>query len=976
MVRQEWKSLFKNKILLLVVAAIIAIPTIYTTLFLGSMWDPYGKVSEMPVAVVNLDQPVTYEGEELKVGEELVNNLKDNDSLSFNFVDAEEAEAGIQKGTYYMVITIPEDFSANAATLMDEHPQKMQLIYETNPGTNYIAMKMSESAMAKIKTSVAEEVTRTYVETVFDQMTAIGDGMQEASDGAGAIEDGVRQLKDGNRKITDNLQVLADSTLTFKEGSESLALGLGDYTEGVAALNTGAGSLSEGTAALMAGSEELIAGISTLNSGAIQLKNGTEAFVDGTKTLALGTVNYVENVEKIKDGMDQLAGLEQLGQVSGGIASLNTAVSTGSDKTPALKDATKSLSEGLDTMYQQVSALKNSTEGEQLSQLAGSLGSAAEGISAAAEGMDTAADTVTAAAEGTASAAAVIDGTVSALNSQIEANNAKIDKAQGSINAQIDEANAAISSQGSEAKAVINDEINSAVSAVNAAREAGAIGDEEADSIISQLKAAMVDTAVSGNIVHVDGSEVMMAPLSAGTSAADLNTISAGLTGAGAGLDTGADTLKQGAASLKKGLSSMPADIDSSALDRLAGGIQAAAAGAAAIDQGTGQVAAGLQYLEGAAESFPQAAAGVAAVREGLGELTAYDEALTAGAGVLLANADDVKAGAGQVSEGVQTLAGAAGPLKDGVRALDTGAGQLYDGTRQLAANNSQLLSGSAQLTEGALQISDGAGKLADGSVTLGDGLEELGGGSDELKTAFTDGADEIKEVHATDEMMDMFSAPVEDKEVHVTEIANNGHAMSAYMMSVALWVGCIAFCIMYPLMKYEGRIRSGFDWWLSKASVLYVIAIGMALVMLGMLHVCNGFNPANWGMMIFITCLASLAFMSIMYFFNVLLGKVGSFLMLIFMVVQLAGAAGTYPIELSGDFVAAIHPWLPFSYTVDAFRVALAGSGSVHHAVMVLAGILIVFTLLTINLFRIRTKENRHGRKNLYEFLEEKGLA
>ena len=53
MVRQEWKKLFHNKILLLVVIAVIAIPSIYTTLFLGSMWDPYGKADKLPVAVVN-----------------------------------------------------------------------------------------------------------------------------------------------------------------------------------------------------------------------------------------------------------------------------------------------------------------------------------------------------------------------------------------------------------------------------------------------------------------------------------------------------------------------------------------------------------------------------------------------------------------------------------------------------------------------------------------------------------------------------------------------------------------------------------------------------------------------------------------------------------------------------------------------------------------------------------------------------------
>ena len=72
MIKQEWAYLRKNKILLLVFLAIIAIPTIYTTLFLGSMWDPYGKVDHLPVAIVNEDKPVTYNDETLEVGNEMV----------------------------------------------------------------------------------------------------------------------------------------------------------------------------------------------------------------------------------------------------------------------------------------------------------------------------------------------------------------------------------------------------------------------------------------------------------------------------------------------------------------------------------------------------------------------------------------------------------------------------------------------------------------------------------------------------------------------------------------------------------------------------------------------------------------------------------------------------------------------------------------------------------------------------------------
>ena len=97
MLKQEWKSLLHNKLLLLVVVAIILIPVIYAGLFLKSMWDPYGSVSNLPVAVVNDDQPVEYEGTTLQIGADMVDELKDNDSMAFNFVDAETSRSRSSK---------------------------------------------------------------------------------------------------------------------------------------------------------------------------------------------------------------------------------------------------------------------------------------------------------------------------------------------------------------------------------------------------------------------------------------------------------------------------------------------------------------------------------------------------------------------------------------------------------------------------------------------------------------------------------------------------------------------------------------------------------------------------------------------------------------------------------------------------------------------------------------------------------------
>ena len=53
MLKNEWKKLFQNKFMIVVMIAIILIPTIYTAIFVGAMWDPYGRVEHLPVAVVN-----------------------------------------------------------------------------------------------------------------------------------------------------------------------------------------------------------------------------------------------------------------------------------------------------------------------------------------------------------------------------------------------------------------------------------------------------------------------------------------------------------------------------------------------------------------------------------------------------------------------------------------------------------------------------------------------------------------------------------------------------------------------------------------------------------------------------------------------------------------------------------------------------------------------------------------------------------
>lgn len=905
MVKQEWKSLWRNKILMIVLVFIIAIPAIYTTLFLGSMWDPYGKLDELPVAVVNLDEPVEYEGETLNVGQKLVDKLKEDGSLCFNFTDADQAERGLKNGTYYMVITVPKNFSENATTLMDTVPKKMELDYKTNPGTNYIAMKMSETALEKIKTSVAQEVTKTYAETIFDKISEAGDGMKDAADGAGEIYDGTEKLSDGNKTISDNLKTLSEGTLTFKDGTSELKVGLSSYLDGVNQLSDGSTTLANGATSLLTGALKLNEGANSLSDGTKTLTSGTATLESGAKTLESGLKTYTDGVKQANDGAAALnanssaltAGAQQL-------TAGNEQLSSGSSQLLA----------GLNLMS---STVKNGLPSEdKITELSGGL------------------DTYSAA--------------IGQMNDDLQNTSLPSEEELAALNAVKTDLTNSLTNAGDNAKSLY---VLAAQLQASGDLQTAAKVKEIADSLAANVTTAANDaTAISAVFEQVTPSLSKVTELKNGV--AELNENKELVLG-------GAKTAVSG---MYSGLANVSYALDTQIIP-----------GMSTLDGGISQVSDGAKSLSSGLTTYTS---GVAQVGSGLTQLNDNSAQLNSGATQLSSGASQLESGAKTLDSGADELKSGTKTLADGTKTLDDGTKTLTNGFATLTANNSKLSSGANQLADGAVTLNDGAGQLYDGSITLGNGLSDLKDGANTLKTGLEDGQKTIDENKGNDAVYEMISSPVKSNETKISNVENNGHAMAAYMMCVGLWVLCIAFCIMYPLTEHHGEIKSGFSWWLSKAGIAYLVALVAAYAMIGSLQLFLHFEPTELLNTFLVAGITAIAFMSILYFFNVWLGKVGSFLMLIFMVVQLAGSAGTYPIEISGDFVATIHKWLPFSYAVDAFRGTISGNGNILEVTIVLLSIAIIFTLLTIMMFNIRAKMIKNNKKGLYDFIEKCGLA
>mgnify|MGYP000986224067 FL=1 len=265
MVRAEWRHLCKNKILLLSMAVISFIPIMYSGFFLGSIWDPYGQVKNLPVAFVNEDKGAQLNGQTVNIGQSVEQKLKSNHDLGWEFVNKQQADDGVSSGHFYAVVTVPTDFSAKAASITQNKPQQAVIHYTTTPAKNYIGSLVSNQAAEKVKTSVAEQITQAYAKGVLENIGKLGDGLETAAGGAATLHGGLTQLQAGAqtyaggvRQLAVNQRAMANGLARLGDGSRQLQAGLGQLSNGLPSESQ--------VAQLTNGMKQLQAGLNQLNT--------------------------------------------------------------------------------------------------------------------------------------------------------------------------------------------------------------------------------------------------------------------------------------------------------------------------------------------------------------------------------------------------------------------------------------------------------------------------------------------------------------------------------------------------------------------------------------------------------------------------------------------------------------------------------------------------------------------------------------
>ncbi|WP_071459088.1 YhgE/Pip family protein [Bacillus massilinigeriensis] len=619
---QEALSIFQNKKLLIPIIAVLFIPVLYTGMFLHAFWDPYARLDELPVAVVNMDEGATMEGKDIDLGDVLVKKLKEGKNFHFNFVDKKEGERGLKNQKYYMTIEIPKDFSENATTLLDEKPKKLELVYMPNESYNFLSAQIGGTAVEKIKAALSEKVSETYAETMFDKVGELADGVKKAGEGAGKLNDGAGELKKGSKALYDNLEMLAGKSIEFNNGmntaysgSKELSYGSSELASGLGKLQDGGQKLQSASSTLQGGQESLHEGISKTKDGLNEVNGKLPDLVNGTGQLKAGADELAAKQGELKNGIDSVG--SGIGELQKGAGKLQVGAGR-------VREGASNLKAGVDELKTGANDVSDGA-----SQLAGGL----------QEWQKSSVDVANGASE-------VNEGIIQ-LNNQLQP---------------------LLSSPAlpDDQKAILKATLDQLIA-----------GSGKVKNGTAGLSEAAGEITTNGNALSAGASK-----LSAGAGA--LSDGATKLAGGANELSAGAGGLSAGLASASEGTTKLSdgAGKLAAGAGELSGGLEAVNDGQQKLGGAIGQLSAGIGQLEDGSGKLvaghSQFSTGLSALGQGLGSAKT-------GADKLAGGADNLSNGLGQLAAGSEAMQSGAGKLSEGARKVADGNSKLANGSSELA---------------------------------------------------------------------------------------------------------------------------------------------------------------------------------------------------------------------------------------------------------------------------------------------------
>ncbi len=350
----------------LTMAAAVAVPLALVGIALAAVGNDSSALERIPAAVVNNDELLTTtdaDGNDQIVfaGRQLVTELTGGDDTGFdwNVTSSAEADAALERGEVYAVLTIPSDFSASLLTIGSPDPVQAQLQVVTDDAHSYLAGSVVQAVGSGLAQQFGAEITARYLDGLTSGLGELGAALDTAADGATQLGDGASALSAGLVDLTAGARASAGGARDLSSGVTDYTLGVSGLSSGLAQLRAGATQLDplQQAAAGIPGSAGALAGDLSALSAAVASSNlsaaDQQAFAEalGAAQVLAGTAGAV--IPQLNGGLDGIQ--SGLGQSAGGAAELAAGGA-------ALRSGTSELASGLGALAGGTSEITSGAE--------------------------------------------------------------------------------------------------------------------------------------------------------------------------------------------------------------------------------------------------------------------------------------------------------------------------------------------------------------------------------------------------------------------------------------------------------------------------------------------------------------------------------------------------------------------------------------------------------------------------------------
>ncbi|KIX90438.1 phage infection protein [Staphylococcus microti] len=176
---------------LILLAGLAILPSFYAWFNLEATWDPYSNTGNIKIAVVNEDEGDMVRDKKINVGNKIEETLHKDDHFDWQFVSREKADKGLYKGKYYAAMYIPKQFSHQITGTLRKDPQQAKVTYKVNQKLNAIAPKMTDAGTSEIVKKANESFDKAVTKVLLEEANRLGIEIEKQLPTYNKIRDGV-----------------------------------------------------------------------------------------------------------------------------------------------------------------------------------------------------------------------------------------------------------------------------------------------------------------------------------------------------------------------------------------------------------------------------------------------------------------------------------------------------------------------------------------------------------------------------------------------------------------------------------------------------------------------------------------------------------------------------------------------------------------------------------------------------------------